>query len=123
MCATTLPDGTVVTLVYDPAAGVDRRGEFLLSLGDRSVPVAVPKPRYLNQGTFNRRPDRLSYTETTAFRLEDHIARDLRLQLGVAPNDVRAAARDLVRKMVNAHPGTVSFSTEIPRWAMDVVGG
>ena len=122
MCSTTLPGGSVVTFAYDAASGIDRRGEFLLSLGDRGVPVAVPKPRSPRKGALNRRPDRLSYTETTAFRLEDRIALGLRFQFGVSAKDARVAARSLLWQMVRAHPGLVSFSTEISRWDADVPG-
>lgn len=122
MCTATLPGGKLVSLAYDPAGGANYRGEFLLSLGDRSVSVAVPTTRYLTQGAFNQTPDRLSNTETTAYRLEDDIAGDLREQFGVSQSHARVAARGLVRQMIDAHPGTVSFSTEIPRWAQDVPG-
>ncbi len=121
MCSTMLPDGRIVTLTYDAAAGVDRRGEFFLCLGERSVPVAVPEPRFAASATAgahsSRAPDRLSYTETTAFRLEDHLVRDLRHHFEIVPKAARVAARNLVWQMVRAHPGLVSFSTELPRGA------
>lgn len=119
MCRATLPDGTVVALVYDPAGGADFRGEFVLSVEDRTVAVAVPVPQSPAPSASNPASDRLSHAETTAFRLEHDVARDLRVEMGLPSGKARAAARRLVWETVLAHPGIVSFSTELPRRAQE----